>query len=1078
MVLPIMNNLAVRFLPLVFVLALVFASAGCSPQAKSARHLGEADKYFAAGEYDKAEVEYKNAFQADATNAAAIGRLGIIYLEQGRVAQAYGFLGRANELNAENPEVRLKLGMLALGTGRPNDAREAATFVLTKNPQHAEAPLLLAESVTKAEEAAAAREFLRALPAPAPTSAPALVALGLIDLRSGNAAAAKTLFDQAQAADPNFAPASAALGRFHLTQRNAALAEPALQKAAELSPLRSPSRLQYAQFLLQAGKVDAAKKSLEELTTKAPDFIPAWIQLAEIAFTQRRFDDAMASLDRVTARYASSPEASLLAARVRLAQGETAKAITVLEAAVARFPQAPLMHHHLGLAYAASNDLPRATASLSQALVLAPTLVQSALALAEVELKQGNTLLAITSLQKIVQENPQSPEAQLLLAQAHRAQGNLEEALKLYRNVDSVQTQNPMPIQQAGMTLLQLNRKTEARQSFTRALTLAPGYLPAIEQLTNLDITEKNLPAARSRIEAELAKTPNAAPLHLLMSRVAFANNDLVAGEAALKKAIELAPDSPAAYTQLAQFYLYSKQDDKAAPYLQSAFEKNPKDTNAAMLLGTLQERLRDFKGAQSTYEKAIAANSSSGALYNNLAYLYAEYLGEPAMGFEAAQKARTLLPNSPQVLDTLGWSLFKQGQYGRAQPFLQDAADKLPDVAEVHYHVGMNLYMLGEEGPARTALERALQVDPQFPGNELARERLALLKLDLTAASAMSDVEKALKRDAADPVALARAGALHERSGKTAEALASYEAILKVSPNNVSATLKTIHLLDARKETAKAFELTKTARRTFPTNQDVAHAFGRLAYKTGDYRSAYNVLQDAARTIGEENPELLLDLASAAYAIGNAPVAETALRRALDSRAITPARAAAARPFLEMVSFSTNPAAGSNAPQAAAAALKADPTDLAALFTLGLASEQKNDAGAARKQYEAALKANPEFALAQKRLAMLYALDAGETAKAHELATKARAAYPNDPEVAKALGIATYRQKNYTRAVTLLEEAVRRLGEDPEVHYFLGAAQLELKRPAEGRKSLERALELQLKGELATDARKRISEN
>jgi len=1073
-----MNPFVSRLLPCVVSLGLAFAVVGCSPEAKSARHLGEADKYFAAREYDKAEVEYKNAFQADSTNAAAIGRLGIIYLEQGRIAQAYGFLGRANELNPDNLEVRLKLGMLALGTGRPSEARDAAMAVLTKDPQQAEAPILLAESVAKPEEATAAREFLRALPAPAPTSAPVLVGLGLIDLRSGNAAPAMALFEQAQAADPKFAPASAVLGRIYLAQRNAALAEPALQKAAELSPLRSPARLQYAQFLLQAGKVDAARKVLEELTTKVPDFLPPWIQLAEIAFTQRRFDDAIASLDRVMARYASSPEAMLLAARVRLAQGENAKAITILEGAVARYSQAPLMHQQLGLAYAAADDLTRASASFNQALTLAPTLLQPALALAEIEIKQGSSLLAITSLQKIVKENPSSPEAQLLLAQAYRAQGNLEEALKLYRNVDATQTKNPLPIQQAGMTLLQLDRKTEARQAFTRALTLAPAFLPAIEQLTTLDLAEKNIPAARARLEAELANAPNSAPLHLLMFRVAFASDDLVVGEASLKKVIEFAPDSPMGYLQLAQLYLYTKQDQKAVPHLQNTLDKNPKDSNAAILLGGLKERLGDFKGAQETYEKAIAANSNSGVLYNNLSYLYSEYLGNPEMGFNAAQKARTLLPNSPQVLDSLGWSLFKQRQYARAQPFLQDAADKLPDSADVHFHVGMNLSMLGEEEPARTALERALQLDPNFASKDQASERLALLKLDLTAASALSTVEKALKRDAADTVALARAGALQEKSGKTAEALASYEAILKVSPNNVSATLKTLQLLEVRKETAKAFDLAKTARQTFPSNRDVTHILGRLAYKTGDFRWANNLLQEAARTVDSDNPELLLDYASAAYAVGNAPAAETALRRALESKAITPTRAAAARPFLEMVAYSANPESSAVAPQLAATALKADAADVAALFTLGLASEQKGDLSAAKENYEAALRANPEFALAQKRLAVIYAFEPSEAQKAQELATKARAAYPNDAEVAKALGIASYRQKNHTRAVTLLEEALRQRRDDAEVHYFLGAAQLELKRTADGRKSIERALELKLRADLATEAKKMMAEN
>ncbi len=60
---------------------------------------------------------------------------------------------------------------------------------------------------------------------------------------------------------------------------------------------------------------------------------------------------------------------------------------------------------------------------------------------------------------------------------------------------------------------------------------------------------------------------------------------------------------------------------------------------------------------------------------------------------------------------------------------------------------------------------------------------------------------------------------------------------------------------------------------------------------------------------------------------------------------------------------------------------------------------------------------------------------------------------------------------------MTLLEEALRQRRDDPEVHYFLGAAQLELKRTAEGKKSLERALELKLRADLATEAKKLLAE-
>src|ERR1700688_3392603 len=50
--------------------ALVLAS--CSPAAKKARALERADRYFKAGDYDKAKIEYMNVLRVDRQKAMAI----------------------------------------------------------------------------------------------------------------------------------------------------------------------------------------------------------------------------------------------------------------------------------------------------------------------------------------------------------------------------------------------------------------------------------------------------------------------------------------------------------------------------------------------------------------------------------------------------------------------------------------------------------------------------------------------------------------------------------------------------------------------------------------------------------------------------------------------------------------------------------------------------------------------------------------------------------------------------------------------------------------------------------------------
>jgi Tetratricopeptide repeat. len=54
--------------------------------------LERADRYFKAGDYDKARTEYLNVLRLDRTNRTAIKQLGIIWLEEGAPIRALPFL--------------------------------------------------------------------------------------------------------------------------------------------------------------------------------------------------------------------------------------------------------------------------------------------------------------------------------------------------------------------------------------------------------------------------------------------------------------------------------------------------------------------------------------------------------------------------------------------------------------------------------------------------------------------------------------------------------------------------------------------------------------------------------------------------------------------------------------------------------------------------------------------------------------------------------------------------------------------------------------------------------------------------
>jgi len=87
---------------LVIAVILAGAAAGCSKQGKIARYMNEAEKFYAAGDYDKAEVQYINVLRLDRSNGMAFSRMGSMYFDDSRLSRAFPFLLRGYQLNTNN----------------------------------------------------------------------------------------------------------------------------------------------------------------------------------------------------------------------------------------------------------------------------------------------------------------------------------------------------------------------------------------------------------------------------------------------------------------------------------------------------------------------------------------------------------------------------------------------------------------------------------------------------------------------------------------------------------------------------------------------------------------------------------------------------------------------------------------------------------------------------------------------------------------------------------------------------------------------------------------------------------------
>ena len=135
--------------------------------------------------------------------------------------------------------------------------------------------------------------------------------------------------------------------------------------------------------------------------------------------------------------------------------------------------------------------------------------------------------------------------------------------------------------------------------------------------------------------------------------------------------------------------------------------------------------RSRDPHISRSVLRSVLTNNEAVVA--NNLASLLSNHRSDEA-SIAQAQALAVVLRNStlPHFNDTLGWLSYLRGDYNTAVRLLEQAAETLPNLPEVRYHLGMSHRKGGDEPKALEHFRRADELE-KGPGWLKDRIRAAL---------------------------------------------------------------------------------------------------------------------------------------------------------------------------------------------------------------------------------------------------------------------------------------------------------------------------------------------------------------
>ena len=452
--------------------------------------------------------------------------------------------------------------------------------------------------------------------------------------------------------------------------------------------------------------------------------------------------------------------------------------------------------------------------------------------------------------------------------------------------------------------------------------------------------------------------------------------------------------------------------------HLKNLLQKSPEHAQARYLLGVTYTDTGDFASAEKELSRAL------------------ELKYDPAKVIPPLSRSLLMMGEFQKVLDQASLG----GDAGnRAQ------ADVLTLRAQASLALDRN-----REG--RELLEQALAREPELADALLTQARLAASDKKLDEAARL--IERALVSAPKNAGAWLMKGDLSRILADREGALAAYQKVLELSPDNISARQNIASIQidggkfdEARKQIAQM-------RKTVPNSPMIHYMEGLIAFRQHNYPAARDAVLQVLKVAPDHMPSMLL-AGAVEFALGSHGQAQSYLERVVNR---APDNLYARR---LMVASLAKSGQAQRALEVLQPGLNQFPEDGVLMALAGEVYLQNNEFAKAAQFFEKAAKLDPKSAGARTGLG-LSRLAAGETD--HALADLESASQlDSDKYQADILLVTSHlRQANYDEALKAMQTLEKKQPNNPLTYNLKAAIYIGKKDTAAARRHLEHALELQ----------------
>ena len=363
------------------------------------------------------------------------------------------------------------------------------------------------------------------------------------------------------------------------------------------------------------------------------------------------------------------------------------------------------------------------------------------------------------------------------------ASGQPQEAVDRVQNALALDPENIAGLRDLGRGLTQLGRLDEAAAVASKASAIAPWSAQTAMVEADVEYHRGRYQRALDLIDRSIELDDRFLEARLDRSRYLVALGRTGEAVAELENLLEESPDNSWVELRYAEIVELASGDSRAAERrLRAVLSRNPRFTEAWLLLGTVLGRLEGTSAEIAIYREAFVNGATSSDIATRLALLLAE-ASDPT----AETSLRDAISASPTVRADLHLAL---GDLLAAHDRKAEARQQFDIAAAAPAHSvggrnsrGMALQRLGRVAEAETTWLELVRDHPDFGPGWLNLASLSIQRQQWTEANRLA--RTAIEKDPMSTVAWNNLGIALEELGRTNDAEAAYRRAVEIDPKD-----------------------------------------------------------------------------------------------------------------------------------------------------------------------------------------------------------------------------------------------------------------------------------------------------